>query len=233
MENLGFQLFCKEYGRIVNVENKYLDVSIENDTIILRSKTANGALRIACKNEDESYDGKVEVRLDNNQFHDYNESMIEFGFPECLSGIAKYFNLKCKIEICADNVYILTIGGPDMDGMNLITSTTMDNYFKDVDMYMTDINLRKSNVVSSVEKLRWYFSSLNYMQVVGKSKINKIKPYNLVVSSMIINKKTMDAVHEEISEPIVILDTIEFRDCELENDGLEFCEIARGVKILK
>lgn len=235
MQNLEYQMFIKEYGRILNMPNNFISISDNNGVLYLKANENHTILEINCTDEKINYNGYIQIIIDNNiGFIDYTQSFLEFGFPDYITGLSKYFDLNATIEICGDNKYQLTIGGSNVPGINFISNSSLDNYFKDIDLYMTDINLRRSNGASSLEKLTWFFTSLNYMQVVGKRKINQIKPYELNIYSMNIDEKTCQKLKEELSDIIVIVDCINFHDCHFEDNAFnDFQNLFMGAKFYK
>lgn len=235
MSSIEYDLFREDYKNTYLSPNPYMMITDNGNALVVKAiEPHKGTMVINCVSDQPRIDGEVEIVFDNNHgFIDYTQSFKDFGFPEFLDGLTKFFNIKAKIEIMPDNMYLLTIGGDNLeDSYSLLCTASLDNYFKDIDLYMTDINLRRSNVVSNLEKLSWYTVSVNYMQTAAKSKLSKIKPYNLTIIGIQFDNAKVNQIMTNLNDVIFLIDTVTLNDCSFATDEVKntFMNIFRGAK---
>lgn len=234
MNSIEYDLFREDYKNTYLSPNPYLTITDNGRSLIVKAIPPHkGVMTIDCTSDQPIIDGEVGITFDNHSFIDYTQTFKDFGFPGFLDGLTKFFNIKAKIEIMPDNIYLLTIGGDKLeDSYSLLCTSSLDNYFKDIDLYMTDINLRRSNVVSNLEKLSWYATSVNYMQTAGKSKLNKIKPYNLTIIGIQFDNARVNQIAANLSDAIFLVDTVTLNDCSFATDEVReiFMNLFRGTK---
>lgn len=220
-ENFYFDLFKEDFPYEKDAAG---DTTVDIGNYVINIKNNDSFLKIDCTKKDAvKIDGILKINMNNVVFVDFEENLFNTGLlPKAMKAM-QYFNLSCTIEIMSDK-YIICIGSEeDVKGRLLNPTTPIEKYFKNTDIYMTDINIKRANI-NNKAKFNWLVKSLYYMQATTRDSKYQydIEMHDFDITQQMVKIAKVESNYEKIYiVPVMKLTNINFDTKETENEFKE------------